>query len=511
MSVVRALPTVALMCVCGLLTTSRVLGDYDSLVRRIPEGANCIVLVDVDGLLNSPLGKKENWRDKHESEFEAGLVIAPPQTERIVVAAHLDLVQLHPQWQTSLMDLKYKPNLAKLATRVKGSLDSIGGLNVAVIPGGTFVVQFSENTFGIGTPANRQTVGRWINETKSSKGGNLSGYLDEAVKFAERGAPIIMALDLEHVFSQSYISDRLSNSETIKQLKINVDTLAKQLASIRGVSLGITVGEKRFGKIKVDFGEELTMTPELAKAMIMHALTNHGVMIHEFHDWNAKVSGKQITLEGHLDESGMRRILSVFDTPPSLKAGSEPEKSPEKTADETADYQKQLVAQTSKKYYSSVVAVINDLKNKNPGGGNSTTGAIAKWYGRYAAKIDQLPVLNVDPDVVAYATNVSGMLRQAETSMRDIGPNARRASDAVQPVYNNYSWGNPIAFTWAGVYGSYGWASVEDSRATRDNQITAANQERIRGYASANLIMQHVDEATGDIRKAMTQKYGMEF
>ena len=141
MSVVRALRAFALIGVCGLLITSRAWGDYDSLVRRIPENANCIVLVDVDGLLNSPLGKKENWRDKHESEFEAGLVIAPPQTEKIVLASHLDLAQVHPQWQTSIMDLKYKPNLAKLATRVRGSMDSIGGLNVAVIPGGTFVVQ----------------------------------------------------------------------------------------------------------------------------------------------------------------------------------------------------------------------------------------------------------------------------------------------------------------------------------------------------------------------------------
>lgn len=507
MSCVRMLRAVALVGVCGLLLTSRVFGDYDSLVRRVPEGANCVVLVDVEKLLDSPLGKKENWRDKHESQFEAGLVIAPPRTEKIVLATQLDLVLVHPTWQTSILDLKYKPDLAKLATRVKGSMDSIGGLNVAVIPGDVFVVQFSENTFGLGTPANRQSVGRWISQAKNTKGDNLSPYLEEAVKFAERGAPIIMALDLEHVFSVSYIRDRLSDSETVRKMKIDVDLLAKELASIRGVSLGITVGDKRFGKIKVDFAEDLTMTPEMAKAMILHALSNHGIMIHEFNEWTAKVSGKQITLEGHLDESGMRRILSVFDAPPSLHIAS----TPEKPANETEDYQKQLVAQTSKKYYSSVTSLLNDLKNKNPGGGNTTTGAIAKWYGRYAAKIDQLPVLNVDPDLVSYATNVSGMLRQAETSMRDIGPNSRMASDSVPMTYNNYSWARPVGVTWAGVYGAYGWASVPDYQAQRDNQINAANQQRIRGYASANVIMQHVDEATGDIRKQMTVKHGIEF
>src|SRR5262249_46242406 len=40
---------------------------YGELLKRIPEHANAMVLVDVDGLLNSPLGQREKWRDRAAS------------------------------------------------------------------------------------------------------------------------------------------------------------------------------------------------------------------------------------------------------------------------------------------------------------------------------------------------------------------------------------------------------------------------------------------------------------
>ncbi len=151
------------------------------------------------------------------------------------------------------------------------------------------------------------------------------------------------------------------------------------------------------------------------------------------------------------------------------------------------------------------------MRNKNPGTGNTTTGAIAKWYGRYAAKIDNLPVLNVDPELVNYASAVSNMLRQSETAMRDIGPNSRLAADSVGMTYNTYSYARPVGVTWAGAYGSYGWANVADRSSQQINQINASHAERMRGFSTANSIMQNVDEATGQIRKQMSLKHNLEF
>ena len=38
---------------------SRVFGD---LLKRIPEQANALMLVNVDGLFDSPMGRREDWR-----------------------------------------------------------------------------------------------------------------------------------------------------------------------------------------------------------------------------------------------------------------------------------------------------------------------------------------------------------------------------------------------------------------------------------------------------------------
>ena len=37
-------------------------GKYSPLLERLPDHANALLLVDVDGLFNSPMGKRENWR-----------------------------------------------------------------------------------------------------------------------------------------------------------------------------------------------------------------------------------------------------------------------------------------------------------------------------------------------------------------------------------------------------------------------------------------------------------------
>ena len=500
----RTLGCIVIFLLSQLMLASQLQAEYEALIRRLPEGANAVVLIDVEQLLKSPLGKKENWREKHESQFQSGLLMVPPQTEQLVMAAHLDPQFMQTTWQTTLLELKYEPNLAKAAAMHKGSLDKVGGLDTAILPGDVFVVQFAPKIVGIGSPANRQNVGRWIAQTKGKSANRLSEYLTEAVKFAERGAPIIMAVDLEDVFSESFIRSRLAASPEFAELKLDANALSKSLASIRGLSLGITVNEKRFGKLKVDFGSDIAIDDEAAKKMILHILGNHGAMIDEFSEWTAKVTPRQITLEGHLQPSGMRRLLSIFDTPPSLQV-------PEPTTEsQTIDYKKELEAQTTKKYYRAVVSLVEDLRNKK-GSGNSTTGLIAKWYGSYAKKIDNLPLLNVDPECISYGKVVADMLRTAETSMRDIGPRAQMAADNVGTTYNTYSWSRPVGVTWAGAYGSYGWANVADDNATRDNQIKASNAERMRGFADANLILQHIDQVSADVRRDMTAKHGIEF
>ena len=52
--------------------------------------------------------------------------------------------------------------------------------------------------------------------------------------------------------------------------------------------------------------------------MLLHALAKRGAMIDELQNWTPKVDGQQVTLEGDLTASGMKRIFSLFDRPPTF-------------------------------------------------------------------------------------------------------------------------------------------------------------------------------------------------
>lgn len=50
-----------------------------------------------------------------------------------------------------------------------------------------------------------------------------------------------------------------------------------------------------------------------------------------------------------------------------------------------------------------------------------TWGQVGGWFERYARKIDNLPILNVDPEMLDYGVFVADSLRQSETVMKGIG------------------------------------------------------------------------------------------
>jgi hypothetical protein len=56
------------------------------------------------------------------------------------------------------------------------------------------------------------------------------------------------------------------------------------LTSIRGATLGVTLADRPFGKIKVDFAEDVLFTPEVAKTLLLKSLARRGAMINEIEE-----------------------------------------------------------------------------------------------------------------------------------------------------------------------------------------------------------------------------------
>ena len=268
---------------------------------------------------------------------------------------------------------------------------------------------------GFGEPANRQDVARWMKRIETASLSGLSPYLQVAKQFAQQNAHLIVAIDLEDVLGVEEVKARLAAFESLEGKGIDLDKASQALASIRGVTLGLTVTDRRNGAIRVDFNEDISVIRDVAKPLLLEALGNQGMMINEFRDWNVEVSEKEVRLTGILEDGGTRRLLSFLDTPPSLQP-VENQPAEEQTAES-------LVRLACQQYFSSIGSLLGDLRNDKQN--RTTMGQISVFFRNYARRIDRLPILNVDPELVSFGRWVSTSLREGEIAVTEAAGRSR--------------------------------------------------------------------------------------
>src|SRR2546430_475258 len=100
---------------------SRVFGD---LLKRIPEQAEVLLLVNVDGLFDSPMGRRENWRQQALEDRRGGLGLAA-EVSKVAVAVGMDFQSMHERWKVGLVQLRHDVpiNLETLAAREGGYVE----------------------------------------------------------------------------------------------------------------------------------------------------------------------------------------------------------------------------------------------------------------------------------------------------------------------------------------------------------------------------------------------------
>jgi hypothetical protein len=162
------------------------------------------------------------------------------------------------------------------------------------------------------------------------------------------------------------------------------------------------------------------------------------------------------------------------------------------------DNSQATIAKCSQAYFHAVDAMVVDLKKRT----KVNSGGDAGWIERYAAKIDRLPVLHVDEELLTYGEKLTETLRiisgsRKMTNMQ--GGSAARVENSNVGVsgyddgygYRAYSYTSPRA------------AALNASNIKADAQI-GGTTVKIQGWTL-------IDNATLEIRKSMTQKYGVEF
>lgn len=494
-----ALPAVGLVFV---LAASR---SHAGLDDRVPNDANAIILLDVDQIMASPLAQKENWRADREKSAAAGLTILPVSATSFLMAAKMDLEFMRAIWEIALADVNYEPSIPQIAAKWMGEVDRISGRSAAILQDDSYIVKLGKRKIAAMRPANRQNVARWLAQTDSTSGHQLSPYITEALEYHKKlGTPIVMAIDMEESIPLDRIKKQLTQFESLKGKDVDLDQLAETLASIRGVTLGLNVKDNVSGALIIDFKQNVDALKGMAKPVLLEALSRRSAMIDEFKDWKETVEDQRVRISGRLYRSGLQRILSFLDTPASLH---EHMPSPGEMPDE------EMTAKlSSQQYFHSVTGLVDDLKDKP----KQTMGQVGMWFQKYAKKIDGLPLLHVDPVLLDYGKFVSTKFRDASSVLRGVGGRSRvRGMNATQQQSSYGRWGSTGSYEVSGFalgnvsYTGAGQSSAD--RAAAQERATIRTEERVEGASSARDIMQDVQDATADVRRQMTEKYEAEF
>ncbi len=369
----------------------------DEVLKCVPAGANALMVIDVAALEGTPMAQTQGWQKKHEAAFVERPMMLPPEASRIVVASQLNFAgELNVEWQLAVMNLTEPLSMRSIARAEGGYVDKIGGIDCAWTPSDAYFVALEAKQLGVIFPANRQFVSRWA---KESTGMLSSGYLLVADKQVDRMNQIVMAIDLKDVPQPHRLRERLQASPALKTLSAKLDPIEKLVAGIQGLTLRIAVAQSARGTLRVDFSDSPQVLGTQAKALVLETLDGFGAKLPGLDQWTAKTESKSIVLEGPLSTDALRRVFSLLELP-STKFSTLKDEIPDTPSSSSPSEASKAAA--SKTYFKSVSVLIEDLR-KTLG---DTRDNHAVWMERYGRKVDALPILNVDDNLLAWGASV---------------------------------------------------------------------------------------------------------
>jgi hypothetical protein len=385
-----------------------------------------------------------------------------------------------------------------------GYLDKIGGKNAAWTPNDLFYVELGPKTLGIVRPGHRQFVHRWVDPKEAAE---FTPYLKNARQ--ESGdAQVVFAIDLQDMIGPTAVNYAF-NTGDLPSLDAVKDAersrLMMALGGAKGIRLNIRADEEFTGKIVVDFEGDVSALGENAKAFVTDVLKSADLYEPTVDAWQFKASGKQITGEGPMAADVLNRLLALLAPTNHLTAhaaasaatpdAGAPDTSPAPAPADGAD----AAAIASQHYYKAVSKILDSLSPK------ASPTASATWLFSKARVIEQLPILNVDPELLAWGNMVAESINRAGQELTLGQQKAKIASMNVA---------SPAGYTTYSENGGGGSETADTRAAFRNAQAqrrSAAQTERGAAAERALNIFNDLLATRGKVRSDMTQKYGVEF
>ncbi len=463
--------------------------DFPALVAKVPRGSNSLVLIDVDAVLASPIAQSNGWARRFNDGNSDRPLYLPPEADKVAIAVQLDLVRgCAKNWEVAVMGMKEPFSMSLIARAEGGYVDEIDGVKAAWVPSDAYFMELDPQTLGLMAPADRQSIARWAENGKTAQPEMLSDYLGALTTSAGHGAQVVMAIDAADAIQPHRVRARLEGSKIATSQ--NLDSTIELISSLKGLVFQLTFNTKVQAVARIDFAVPVLLKEDVAKGLVLGAMENLQFSLPGTENWSCSVKENSIIMSGELDNDALRRVFTLMELP-TTKFSSLKDQSIEDNSQAT-------VAKCSQAYFHAVDAMLIDLKKRT----KVNSAGDAGWIDRYAAKIDRLPVLHVDEELLTYGEKLTETLRiiSGSRKMSNMqGASAERVAIGEAGVsssndgygYRAYSYTSPrVAETNAGNI--------------RADATATGTSVKLQGWTL-------IDNATLAIRKVMTQKYNMEF
>jgi hypothetical protein len=423
--ITRYLPLVALLAIPLAAHGD----DLTELLNRVPADMNTVAVINVRAINRTPRAVKEQWRENSETKFLAGAITVPPSVTVVVLGA-----DLHPgpggDRSVALFPVARSLNSTAIAGRENGVVQTVGDLTLVLSPRRGYFGFPAGGILAVSGTMTRQEFARWVRGARNPDKPAVSAYLQEAVA-AHKDAHVLVATDLKDLFDPTSVRAALQASGGVSG-EAEVNSLTNVLSGARGIVFTAQIGDRTAATVRMEFSVPMDAFVPAFQRLWPKALERLGFEVPELKAAESKADGRAVVMTTDLSDVGLRRILSLLTSPGDAVEGQEPIRTPKESA--------QLAA--SLRFYRAVNGALDDLKAQRGAKGSDFVRS-AMFFERYAARIESLPLTEVDPVLVQYGASMAAKLRAMAGSLRGV-----RARLDVYESFKSTTWaaGGPGLF-----------------------------------------------------------------
>jgi hypothetical protein len=460
----------------------------DDLARWIPPSSNTIAVVRAKDLFASPLGQQQRWSQRQREAYTAGEIALPPGVDLLVRATEFRITG-EATTSYSIMQTAQDAAVRNISQRDKTALEKVQD-RVAVHTRGMYFAQLGTHLMAAVQPDDRQVLSRWLKASTTTT--SISPFLQTAAFGPGNDAQIIIAVELVDMFDTATLARWLKSNPGGEKFA-NVDALASLFATVHGARLSVKVTDAISGQMQLTFGQPVGNLSQDVGRLVMAWADETGARIDSTGTPTITGSGNTVTLARTLDLEGLRRIISLIQSPhtPLHETATQPR----------ADMPD---VEASSHYFQAVNKLVDSLNRQNRNANDYLK--TATWHENFARQIDNLPIDGVDPELVDWSRAVSEQLKGLATSLRGVPIEVNELQKSIRYDVNsrNYRYAS-------NAYGNF-YRNAGYDVDTNLVEIRAKQSDIVNNNAAErDAVWRMIQQARADMGKRMHDKYGGAF